>query len=414
MEGDLQADIEHLYRIERFLGSMSDLNSLLTAIMSEAAAAVDAESASLALYDEVTNELYFYVAKGGEEERDFERKLTQFRLPMGTGVLGWCAEHRQVANISDAYDDLRFDSEVDKETGFRTRSILAVPMIRREKLIGVVEAVNRRNHEPFSPRQEKVLSFLAAQAALIIENARLYQENLRQAKLTALGQGVAGAAHCNKNILNGIDGGSYILELGLKRQKLENISKGWDILKRNSGIMKALVMDMLAYSRPRKPEYAPTDINKVCVDVADLMREKAKEKNVAVNVDLDESIGELVLDPKGLFRCILNLVSNAVDACDKDEGVVGIITRRPRPENELTIAISDNGCGISPENQKSLFKVFFSTKGSKGTGLGLAVTQKIIQEHGGDIAVESELGRGTSFVIGLPAKPAGAQAGNPG
>ena len=405
MTGETGSEFEHLYRIERFMASMSDLDELLAVIIREAALATNAVSSSLALYDERADELQFCVARGKDDEREFEGKLKRVRIPMGSGVIGWCATRREPLNIKDAYSDDRFNKEVDKKTGFVTKTILAIPMVRRDRLIGVVEAVNKQDDDVFSEHDEQVLSVLAAQAALVIENARLHEENIQQARLSALGQGIAGAAHCIKNILNGIQGGGYVLDLGIKREDMGKISKGWDILSRNTGIMKDLVLDMLAYSRPREPEYEPSDPNKVCGDVAHLMEEKGREKNVEVSLALDDNIGEIVLDPKGIFRCVLNLVGNAVDACDKEAGSVRLGTRLIPEEKRLEIAVADNGCGIDEEGQKKLFTVFFSTKGSKGTGLGLAVTQKIIREHGGDIRVESELDVGTTFIIDLPLEP---------
>ena len=399
-----QTELDHFFRIEKFMGSMSDIDKLLEVIIGEASAATHAESCSLALYDENSDELYFYVAKGEGGESEIERKLKCIRLPMGAGILGWVAEHREIANIADVYDDPRFSSKADEETGFVTRSILAIPMIRRNKLVGVVEAVNRRGMDAFTDHDEKMLSVLAAQAGLVIENARLHDENLRQARLTALGQGIAGAAHCIKNILNGVHSGAYILDLGVKKDNLERVTKGWDIMKRNTQIMEDLVLDMLTYSRPRKPEMAPSDINQICSDIAELMKEKAAFKNVTISLSLKPDLGEIVFDPKGVYRSILNLVSNAIDACEIEAGEVGLSVVAEEDETFFSVIVSDNGCGISEENLKNLFKVFFSTKGSKGTGLGLAVTHKIITEHGGDIRAESQVGEGTRFIIELPIK----------
>ena len=131
------------------------------------------------------------------------------------------------------------------------------------------------------------------------------------------------------------------------------------------------------------------------------MRESAKEKNVHISLELQPDIGEVTLDPKGVYRCILNLVSNAVDASDKPEGAVTIATQVVEEDSLLKISVSDNGCGISEEDKGKLFNVFFSTKGSKGTGLGLAVTEKIVSEHGGEIKVASKDGAGTTFTITL-------------
>ena len=119
-------------------------------------------------------------------------------------------------------------------------------------------------------------------------------------------------------------------------------------------------------------------------------------------LDLQPDLGQVTLDPKGIYRCILNLVSNAIDACDKTQGLVTITSAVDETDKRLRISVADNGCGISEEDLENVFKVFFSTKGSKGTGLGLGVTQKIIAEHGGDIKAESELEVGTRFIMGLP------------
>lgn len=402
MNQNIASEIEHLYRVEKFMESISDLNRLLEAIMLESTLALNTESSSLALYDEEEDELQFFAARGEEKERGFEKSLMSIRMKMGSGVIGWCARKKEPIIINNAYDNPLFDQSTDKKTGFVTRSILAVPMINREKLIGVVEAVNKRDGNEFTEQDQKVLSVLAAQAALVIENARLYQENLRQTRLIAIGEGIAGAAHCIKNILHGISGGAYVLEVGIKGGKIDKVERGWDILKRNNQIMEDLVLDMLTYSRSREPELEPSDINKICNDIADLLKEKAEERNIHLSSDLQSDIGEVTLDPRGIYRCILNLASNALDACDKSEGVVKISTKHVKTDDSLEISVSDNGCGISDEDKENLFKVFFSTKGSKGTGLGLSVTEKIVGEHGGEIRVDSELGKGTTFTIKLP------------
>ena len=382
--------------------SGSDLDALLPVIMRETTLATGAESCSLALYDREQDQLQFCVARGDEEEREFERKLTMISIPMGAGIIGWCAEHTQPVNIRDAYGDPRFNREADKQTGFTTRSILAVPMVRHGELIGVVEAVNKKEEGVFSDRDEQVLVVLAAQASLAIENARLIEENVRQARFSALGQGIAGAAHCIKNILNGVVGGGYILEIGLKGKDLTGVDEGWGILKRNVDFMRSLVLDMLSFSRPETPTREATDVNRLCVDVGELMRSKSGGSEICVRLDLDEHIGEAELDGKGIYRCILNLVTNALDACAGARGTVTISTRSVADPDGVEIVVTDTGCGIAEEDLPQVFRVFYSTKGSDGTGLGLAVTQKIVREHGGEIAVESRRGTGTSFTIRLP------------
>jgi len=398
----IDSGIESLYRIDKFMGSMTDMEKLLQVIITEACSATDAESCSLALYDAETDDLYFYVALGEGGEGEVEKKLKCIRLKMGSGIIGYAASHMETLNIPDAYKDSRFNQDADKKTGFITRSLLAVPMVRRGTLIGVVEAVNKKGEgNYFMEHDEKVLTVLAAQAALVIENARLYEENLKQARLSALGQGIAGAAHCIKNILNGIDGGKFILEVGLKKTSFDKVERGWGIMSKNVVFMKDLVLDMLAYSKPKQLNLQTADINEICGEISNLMSEKARESNTEIKLDLQPDIGPVVIDAKAIFRCILNLVSNSVDAMNKPDGLVTMSTCFD-PDNNLKIAVADNGCGISEEALRNIFQIFFSTKGSKGTGIGLAFTEKVIQDHGGDIDVESEIGVGTTFTITLP------------
>lgn len=386
--------------------TVSDLDALLSLIMQETTLATGAESCSLALYDEKTKELCFFVARGSKEnERDFERKLRELRLPMDTGVIGWCATHRSPVNIPDAYVDPRFDKSTDRKTGFVTNTILAVPMVRHDRLIGVVEAVNKRGDEPFSGHDQQVLEVLAAHAGLAIENAQLIEQNLRQARFFALGQAMAGAAHCIKNILNGIDGGSYIMDIGVRDDNKESIKRGWEILSRNTGYMKDLVLDMLSYAKPQKPHLARCDVNEICRDVANLMRAKCEERNVVLVLDLEAEMAEAMIDSKGIYRCILNLVTNALDACDGNMGCIAITTRLDMERRISRIEVADTGVGIDDEDQKKMFHVFFTTKGSKGNGLGLPVTQKTIEEHNGTIRFESKRGKGTTFFIEIPVEP---------
>jgi signal transduction histidine kinase len=123
---------------------------------------------------------------------------------------------------------------------------------------------------------------------------------------------------------------------------------------------------------------------------------------VRLKLSLERAAGLVMADPKAMYRCVLNLVQNAVEACEKDDSLVTVSTRIVPSERRLRIMVSDTGCGISPANQEKLFRVFFSTKGAKGIGLGLAVTEKIVTEQGGRMRVESEPGKGSLFVIELP------------
>ena len=199
-------------------------------------------------------------------------------------------------------------------------------------------------------------------------------------------------------------GGAFILEKGLDRDNLERVRQGWEMVRRNTGFMEELVYDLLTYSKERRPEYSATDINALCGDVVEMCRQRAASRNVALALAPAEGIGPVELDPKGIRRCLMNLVMNGIDACESG-GAVTVKVLGPDPQGFIRLVVADTGCGMSKETLDKLFTEFFSTKGSKGTGLGLPVTKKIIEEHGGRIEVESRPGAGTTFTIFLPASP---------
>jgi PAS domain S-box-containing protein len=243
------------------------------------------------------------------------------------------------------------------------------------------------------------------------EIKRLEKELVKSERLAAVGQTVAGLAHGIKNILHGLKGGSYLVDIGIKRNDTEKLKKGWDTIKRNIGRTSNLVLGLLSYSKEREPEYEACQPNQIVDDVCALVADKAREHQVKLALELDETIGEVIMDPGSIHEILLNLASNAVDAClfDEDLSKKWIVTlkARKRPGNYIEFEVSDNGAGMSEEVQQKLFTSFFSTKGHRGTGLGLMVTRKLIEEHQGKIDVTSRLNEGTTFTVRLPYRNAG-------
>jgi len=238
------------------------------------------------------------------------------------------------------------------------------------------------------------------------EIKRLEKELLQSERLAAIGQTVAGLAHGIKNILHGLKGGSYLVEIGIKKNETERLKKGWDMIKRNIGRTSNLVMDLLSYSKEREPEFEACSPNRIAEDVCGLLEDRVQENGIEVVKDFDASIGEVVMDPLTVHEALLNLMSNAVDACLFDEDTskkwrVELKTTHEK-DNVIRFEVIDNGCGMTEEVRKKLFSSFFSTKGHRGTGLGLMVTRKAVEEHKGTIEVESCLGEGTRVTVRLP------------
>ena len=238
------------------------------------------------------------------------------------------------------------------------------------------------------------------------EIKRLEKELVSAERLAAIGQTVAGMAHCIKNILHGLKGGSYLVNIGINKDQTEKLKTGWQMVQRNIGRTSDLVQDLLSYSKEREPEFKPCFPNEIADDVCELMTEVAGENNVALQKKFSQSIGEVVMDPRTIHRCLLNLVSNAIDACRYDDSVnkthCVTVGTTLESDNFIRFDVSDNGSGMTDEVKEKIFASFFSTKGSQGTGLGLLVSSKLIEEHGGTIDVTSQLGEGTTFTVRLP------------
>ena len=249
-----------------------------------------------------------------------------------------------------------------------------------------------------------VMVAIGHQAGLAIENTIFYNDKIQAERLAAVGQTIATLSHHIKNILQGIRGGSYQIDQGLNDKDESIVRRGWTIVEKNQTKIYNLVMDMLSFSKDREPALESADLNETVGDVFELMQSRAAELGVTLTWKPLEDLPRLLIDPEGIHRAVLNIVTNAIDACEGSENAQVSIDTEWDAETPLArIKVSDNGVGIEENELPSIFQLFASTKGSRGTGLGLPVSQKIIREHGGKISVTSEPGQGATFLIELPA-----------
>lgn len=231
---------------------------------------------------------------------------------------------------------------------------------------------------------------------------KLEQEKLDAERLATVGQTVAGLAHTIKNLLMGLEGGMYMVNSGLCRGDPTRITNGWGMLQRNFEKTTALVKDFLDFAKGRLPELRPTDPNALARDIVNLYVEAARQQGVELVFEPAPDLAPAPLDPGGIEACLTNLLSNAIDAATLRETGGGRVLLRTRNGGDGVIfEVVDNGCGMDWEIKGKVFTTFFTTKGGKGTGLGLLTTRKIIEEHGGRVEVESELGQGSTFRICL-------------
>jgi len=303
---------------------------------------------------------------------------------------------------TNAMTDRRF-SAGESVQAYGIRSAICVPIKFRERMFGVIYIDSRYGDFSFIEDQLRLMTAVGMQAGLALEHADLHQHHVGQARLAAVGETVASLSHSIRNMLQAIRGGAEVVDMGLRKKELELVGSGWDILTRNLDRVYELTMNMLAFSKQRQPEYEMTRLPHLLGEITDLFRPQCDRKEVKLLTKFDEDMPPVPLDPGGVHQAIMNLLNNALDAVEQGKGVITIECGYDPEKMTANIGVSDTGCGIDQQTLKQLFKPFFSTKGLRGTGLGLAVTRRIVAEHRGRIRVETKQGRGSVFRVFIPA-----------
>ncbi len=360
---------------------------------------------------------------------DLEPKALRWRVRPDAGekiavsrtVMEHVLRERQGVLISDASQDERFNTG-NSILRFGIREVICVPMKGRHETLGVLYLDTRTgprelvaHDNPTGKFTEDHLNLaiaIAHQAALAVEETRYHQAMVQAERLAAVGQTIAALSHHIKNILQGLRSGSDILRMGLTEKDEQLLQQGWGIVEKNQAKIYDLVMDMLSFSKEREPTIEDTDLNHVVGDVVELLAGRARDLGARLETRLDEALPSVQADPEGVHRALLNIVSNALDAVeDRKNPHVGVATAREADDKWVRILVIDNGPGIPPDKLTDIFRPFVSTKGARGTGLGLAVSRKILREHGGDILVQSQPGK-TKFLLRLPVRsPLSAEYG---
>lgn len=326
------------------------------------------------------------------------RTIVQHVLRHGEGVLS-----------SNAMTDKRFASGESVQY-YGIRSAMCVPIKFRQHLYGVIHVDSQVANYTYTEDQLRLLTAIGLQTGLALANAGMYVQRLNRERLAAVGQTVASLSHSIKNILQGMRGGADLVELGLKKENMKVVKGGWDIVSRNLERISNLMLNMLAYSKERRPELELTNLPNLLDEIVLLVQNQFDAKKAALITDCDPDMPPIPIDGTGIHQAVLNLLQNALEAVEPELGAVTLACEYHAEAQEVTIRVTDNGPGIPDEVRRQIFVPFYSTKGLRGTGLGLVVTKKIVEEHGGRVAVESKSGEGTSFTMWLPTKGTSASA----
>jgi signal transduction histidine kinase len=339
------------------------------------------------------------------------------KIPISRTIVDYVLQEKKGILVSDALRDERF-SAVQSIVRSGIREVICVPMKGRHQTLGVlyldtstsaVRLAAAGLASKFTGDHLSLAIAIAHQAALAVEETRYYQAMVNAERLAAVGQTVAALSHHIKNILQGLQSGEDLLKMGIKEKDDALLQQSWKLIRTNQGKIKDLVMDMLSYSKEREPDVKPTDLNGLAREVVDLMASRAKDLGVQLGMArADDTLPLVPCDKEGIHRALLNIVTNALDASEgaKNPKVAVAVSRDPQLDPAkgafVRLQVQDHGQGIAAEKLTEIFRPFVSTKGARGTGLGLAVSRKILREHGGDILVQSHEGKGSIFTLRLP------------
>ncbi len=378
-----------LIDIARDLASTLDLDILLSRIVHAAAEISGSEAASILLYDDTSRQLYFQVSTNLDEST--RRGIV---VPLDGSIAGWIVTNRKSVRIANVHEDSRFYSDVEETTGFSTESILGIPLVTKNKIVGVLEALNKHKGK-FTDTDESMLLVLGAQAAVAIENARLFQQS----------DLISEFVHELRTPLASLSTATYLLlrpEMSQEQrdQIIKNIHS--ETMRLNALASSFLDLARLESGRVqfRKNPFSIADLMYECKDV---MAAKALEDNIQIRVESPEGLPLLDADRDKIKQVLLNLLSNAIKY-NRPNG--SVMLRAEASESEMTLFIQDTGLGIPDESLPHLFEKFFRVREHEsrvaGTGLGLSICKQIVHGHGGRIEVKSKIGVGTVFSIFLP------------
>jgi signal transduction histidine kinase/DNA-binding response OmpR family regulator len=398
-----------LNKVGQAITSTLDLDEVLTLVMTEVRAMLGVEAASVLLHDAEHDELIFTADAGPATET-----LVGTRMPATMGIAGWVMQEGRQVLVDDVRDDLRFYDGIDAVTGLTTRSLLAMPLVHKGRVIGVIEAINKADGV-FDKYDQNLLSTLAGSAAVAIENARLYEAEQEQRrlveqsqaqlvqseKLAATGRLAASLAHEINNPFQAIHNSLQImLNFSLEpEEQREYLQTAEEEVER----LIDLTDRILDFARRPQRKMELVNLNEVIEKTLALADKYFQHRNILLQRDLSPDLPDTLAASDELGQVFLNLVINAVDAMP--EGGNLRVSSYLAEDGRRAVTFSDTGCGIPHEHLDRIFEPFFSTK-EGGTGLGLSVSYSVVERHGGDITVQSTEREGTTFTVWLPAPPA--------
>jgi signal transduction histidine kinase len=385
------ARMQQLLIVSKILNETLDLNTLLRYIIETATDLTQTEAASILLIDQKTGRLRFAASTNIKRS-----ELEDLPVPMENSIAGWILTSGKAMTIGDVQRFPHFYEGIDQHTRFHTRSLLGVPLDVRGRKIGVLEVVNKQDNTLFTEDDIEILTILGSQAAVSIENARLFEQS----------DAIYDVVHELRTPLTSIIGYSKML-LMADSLPPETGKQFASTIHREAGRLGNMVNDYLDLSRL---ESGRSRLNMTLIDLVPLIQSaielispQAGDRRISIHFDPAPSPCDIVVDPERLRQVLVNLLSNAIKYNREGGDVTVRIERRP---DGVNISVQDTGQGIEPEQIDHVFDKFYRGEAQedqvKGTGLGLSIVKQIVELHHGAIHVESQPDKGSTFVVSLP------------
>ena len=404
-----QQELDTILKFSALINSSLNIIEVLDNAMKWAEEFIDAEASSVYELEEDNNELSIRLARGEKK-----RAVEGLKLNVGEGIAGSVVATGKPVVIQDVSNDKRFSNKFDRLTGFKTRSIICVPLILRDRPVGALQVMNKRNSEPFRQADLELLNSMAQLIAVAMENAKLYQrleekfemtsqelestqkKLIRSERLAAMGHLVQGVAHEIRNPIMTIGGFAH----RIKRELNDNykLQKYVDIILDESGRLERLVREVREFSEIQSASLLLDTLEPAIHEVLQIFEPLAGNRNVKLSVEIANDLPQINMDSSQLVIAMSNIMENALESMPKGGNLT---LRTNRDDRYLSVSFSDTGVGIDPEQLDAIYDPFVTSK-TRGAGLGLTMVYQIIMNHHGEIRISSELDKGTDVTIQLP------------
>jgi signal transduction histidine kinase len=402
-------DLRNLVQLSFLVNSSLDSQEALNNALMSVEQVVNAEVSSIFEVDRVKGELFFRLARGPGSE-----KIKTLRLRIGEGIAGWVALTEKPLICANPYLDARFSRHFDDQSGFQTRSILCVPLKSQDRLMGVLEVLNKKDDQGFHEGDLEVLTMLGNMIGPALENAHLYSrlkeklsltmeelkvvedKLLQTERLAALGKLSQGVAHEVRNPVVIIGGFASRL---LKRLSADDSAREMiATILHQVHRLEQMVAEIEAFTVLLEPDLKPQDLARIIDQVLGASAEALEQRQIAVERRVPPDLPRIPLDEGLMSQALLHLIENAMEAMPNGGQLTLTVTPEPKG---LRLILTDTGVGIKPEDLPYLFDPFYSSK-PDGTGMGLTKVHQVISDHRGEIQITSVPQQGTEVNIWLP------------